>query len=300
VSLALVKEIRRVRDTYSQTSRRREVSPDPATFAHQVSIAPDIWQAEVLASDHPRKILCCGRQTGKSTVAAILALHKALTVPSSTVLVVAPGERQAKLLFSKAASLYRKAGYPLPAHSERRTGLELSNGSIVEALPAVERTTRGYSVDLLIVDEAAGVPDYDYYGLLPSLIATRGEQVLLSTPRGKRGFFHEIWHSEISTRVENSDSAPTISPRGEISDSTTSDRSEILDWLRVMVRSDEVSRIREEDLETFKATMPEQFFRQEFFCEFLDTEGSLFSYDDIEAALAAGEGLQAIEVEDEW
>jgi hypothetical protein len=104
------------------------------------------------------------------------------------VLVVAPGERQAKLLFSKAASLYRQAGYPLPAHSERRTGLELSNGSIIEALPAVERTVRGYSVDLLVVDEAAAVPDLDYHGILPALIATQGEQVLLSTPRGKRGF----------------------------------------------------------------------------------------------------------------
>jgi hypothetical protein len=266
--LALVKEIRRVRDTY-HVSRRREIPDDPVEFARFVDVVPDEWQAEVLASKHRRKMLCCGRQVGKTTVAAILSLHKALTVPGATVLILAPGERQAKILFGKAASLYRRAGYPLPAHSERRTGLELSNGSIIEALPAVERTTRGYSVDLLIVDEAAALPDLDYYGILPALIATRGEQVLLSTPRGKRGFFHELWHG------------------GD-------------DWLRVMVRSDEVSRIRPEDLEIFRRTMPEEFFRQEFFCEFLDTEGSLFSYDDIEAALAAGEGLQAIEVEDEW
>ena len=239
----------------------------------QLGIYPDDWQIEVLASDHPRKILCCGRQTGKSTVGAVLGVHKALTRPGSTVLVVAPGERQAKLLFSKAASLYRQAGYPLPAHSERRTGLELSNGSIIEALPAVERTTRGYSVDLLVVDEAAAVPDQDYHGILPALIATQGEQVLLSTPRGKRGFFHEIWHG------------------GPAAD----------DWLRMMIRSDEVSRIRPEDLEGFRHTMPEQFFRQEFYCEWLDTEGGLFSYDDIEAALTLGEGVSALEIgDDEW
>jgi hypothetical protein len=185
------------------------------------------------------------------------------------VLVVAPGERQAKLLYQKAARLYEKAGYPLPAHSHRRTGLELANGSIIEALPAVERTTRGYSVDLLVVDEAAAVPDMDYHGILPALIATQGEQVLLSTPRGRRGFFWELWHSD--------------------------------DWQRVMVRSDEVGRIRQEDLAVFKATMPEQFFRQEFYCEWLETEGSLFSYDDIQAALAAGEDIAAIEIgDDEW
>ena len=268
---ALERELRRLEiSERSEIVERSTIPAYPVEFAISVGIEPDPWQIEVLASDHPRKILCCGRQTGKSTVAAILAIHKALTQPGSTVLVVAPGERQAKLLFSKALSLYRQAGYPLPAHSERRTGLEISNGSVIEALPAVERTTRGYSVDLLVVDEAAGVPDMDYHGILPALIATRGEQVLLSTPRGKRGFFHELWHSAD-------------------------------DWMRVMVRSDEVGRIRDEDLEVFRRTMPQQFFRQEFYCEWLETEGSLFSYDDIEAALAAGEDVAAIEIgDDEW
>jgi hypothetical protein len=266
---ALERELRRLEAT-RESSLRKEIPAYPVEFAMSVGIEPDEWQVPLLASDHPRKILCCGRQTGKSTVGAVLAIHKALTQPGSTVLVVAPGERQAKLLFQKAARLYEKAGYPLPAHSHRRTGLELANGSIIEALPAVERTTRGYSVDLLICDEAAAVPDMDYHGILPALIATQGEQVLLSTPRGKRGFFWELWHSDD-------------------------------DWQRTMVRSDEVARIRPEDLEVFRATMPEQFFQQEFFCEWLDTEGSLFSYDDIEAALAAGEDVAAIEIgDDEW
>jgi hypothetical protein len=266
---ALERELARV-ESRRQVSFQNDIPDYPVEFAVSLGLEPDPWQVEVLASEHPRKSLCSGRQTGKSTVGAVLAVHKALTRPGSTVLVVAPGERQAKLLFSKAASLYRQAGYPLPAHSERRTGLELSNGSIVEALPAVERTTRGYSVDLLVVDEAAAVPDMDYHGILPALIATQGEQVLLSTPRGKRGFFHELWHSED-------------------------------DWQRIIVRSDEVGRIRDEDLEVFRRTMPEQFFRQEFYCEWLETEGSLFSYDDIEAALVAGEDVAAIEIgDDQW
>jgi hypothetical protein len=217
-------------------------------------------------------------------------------VPGSTVLVVAPGERQAKLLFSKARRLYEQAGHPLPARSQRRTGLELANGSIIEALPAVERTTRGYSVDLLVVDEAAAVADMDYHGILPALIATQGEQVLLSTPRGKRGFFHEIWQSaDIVSALSAGDTMSAPEDAGDIV-------SPADDWLRIMVRSDEVGRIRSADLEVFRATMPEQFFQQEFFCEWLDTEGSLFSYDDIQAALAAGEDVAAMEIGggDEW
>jgi hypothetical protein len=266
---ALERELRKI-EAKQQIPERAEISSYPVEFAISLGIEPDPWQIEVLASEHPRKILCCGRQTGKSTVGAILAIHRALTHPRSTVLIVAPGERQAKLLFQKAARLYEAAGYPLPAHSQRRTGLELANGSVIEALPAVERTTRGYSVDLLVVDEAAAVADVDYHGILPALIATQGEQVLLSTPRGKRGFFWELWHSDE-------------------------------DWQRMMVRSDEVERIRPEDLEVFRSTMPDEYFRQEFFCEFLDTEGSLFGYDDIQMALAAGEDVQAIEIgDDEW
>jgi hypothetical protein len=264
---ALERELRKLEST-RQIGERSPIPAYPVEFAMSLGIEPDPWQIEVLASDHPRKILCCGRQTGKSTVGAVLALHRALTRPGSTVLIVAPGERQAKLLFSKAKRYYEMAGHPLSAHSERRTGLELGNGSIIEALPAVERTTRGYSVDLLVVDEAAAVPDEDYFGILPALIATQGDQVLLSTPRSKRGFFFELWHGAE-------------------------------DWQRMMVRSNEVDRIRPEDLDVFRSTMPEQFFRQEFYCEWLDTEGSLFSSEDIEAALAAGEGVEAIQMGDE-
>jgi hypothetical protein len=208
---SILRDIQRIREARLPENRTVPIPAYPVEFAMSVGIEPDDWQIAVLASDHPRKILCCGRQTGKSTVGAVLAVHKALSTPGATVLVVAPGERQAKLLFSKARRLYELAGHPLPAHSERRTGLELSNGSIIEALPAVERTTRGYSVDLLICDEAAAVQDVDYHGILPALIATQGEQVLLSTPRGKRGFFYEIWHSSPPPATsENGKRSPNV------------------------------------------------------------------------------------------
>jgi hypothetical protein len=45
--------------------------------------------------------------------------------------------------------------------------------------------------------------------------------------------------------------------------------------------------------------MPEQYFEQEFYCAWLDIEGALFGYDDIEAALAAGEEVEPIQMGDE-
>ncbi len=267
----LLKEVARIRER--DGGGRRPIPKKPEEFAASVGFGPDRWQEEVLRSRHPRKILCCARQSGKTSVAALLAVYKALTSAGSTVLIVAPGERQAKILFSKAASFYRRAGSPYGSISDRRTGLELGNGSVIEALPAVERTVRGYSADLLLLDEAAGVPDHDYFGLLPTLVATKGDQILLSTPRGKRGFFSDIWHDEASG------------------------------FEKVMVTADDVPhRITEQDLAPFRKRMPKEFFEQEFFCAFLDIEGSLFATADVEAALAAGEDIEAIHFEgdDQW
>ena len=270
-----VKEVRRVREAVATHfgATRQSVPESPVAFASEcLGFTLDDWQTEVLEEDNPRKILLAGRQVGKSTLGGILACHKALSSPGSTVLLTAPSERQSKLLMRKVSQFYRMAGYPLAASSERKTGLELSNGSIVEAVPAVERTTRGYSVDLLIVDEAAAVPDADYFAILPALIATRGEQLILSTARGKRGFYFETYTS--------------ASEAG---------------WYEKTIRSDQVpDRIHAEDLEAFRKSMPAEFFEQEFLCRFLDTEGSLFSYEDIHAALEAGENIEAIKDDDIW
>jgi Terminase large subunit, T4likevirus-type, N-terminal len=244
---------------------RGRVPDDPVGFAETVGFEPDDWQAEILLrEEHPRKLLLCGRQTGKTSVAALLGLHKALTRPASTVLIVAPTERQAKIAFSHASTFYRRAGAPIGLRSDRRTGMELHNGSVVECMAAIERTVRGHSIDLLICDEAAAIMDHDYHGILPGLIATRGEQILLSTPRGRRGFFHERWSSEDEG------------------------------WFKRSVRSDEVDRIRAEDLETFRRVMPLDVYEQEFELKWLDTAGGLFSYSDIERALEAGEEIEAI------
>ena len=82
----------------------------------------------------------------------------------------------------------------MPADSYRKLGMELINGSRIEALPGTEKTIRGFSgVDLLIVDEAARVADELYYAVRPMLAVSGGRLMMLSTPFGKRGVFYEEW-----------------------------------------------------------------------------------------------------------
>jgi tRNA(Met) C34 N-acetyltransferase TmcA len=132
------------------------IPEDRLEFAHALGIVPDPWQEQLLKSEASRLLLNCSRQSGKSTMAAILALHQALDRPGSLVLILAPAERQAKELFSKVAEAYRTLGHIIPAESYRKLGMELTNSSRIEALPGTEKTIRGFSgVDLLLVDEAS-------------------------------------------------------------------------------------------------------------------------------------------------
>jgi phage terminase large subunit-like protein len=159
---SLRREVSRLRER--GVSRQHAIPTDRAEFARAVGLGYlDPWQAALLRSHSARVLLNCSRQSGKSTMAAILALHQALTDTLSLVLILAPAERQAKELFSKVTTAYQALGHAIPADSYRKLGMELANGSRIEALPGTEKTIRGFSgVDLLVVDEAFRVTDELY------------------------------------------------------------------------------------------------------------------------------------------
>lgn len=115
-----------------------------------IDFVPDDAQARVLNSDARRVLLCCSRQFGKSTTAALLAARTALATPKATIVCVSPTLRQ-------SGELIRKVREFLGIQSSG-LNLQLPNGSRILAAPARQATVRGYSaVNLLIVDEAAQV-----------------------------------------------------------------------------------------------------------------------------------------------
>ncbi|MFN0166443.1 MAG: hypothetical protein ACKV22_08430 [Bryobacteraceae bacterium] len=161
---------------------------NPSWFARlALGFSPDPHQERVLTSLHPRRALCCSRQWGKSTLAAVLAVHRLVYgPPGNTSVIVAPALRQSRELLRKMRSFVRTLGFRPRGDGDNPHSLMLPNASRVVAVPARDATTRGFSsVSLLILDEAARIPDFVYYAFRPMLAVSQGDLLALSTPAGR-------------------------------------------------------------------------------------------------------------------
>jgi hypothetical protein len=220
--------------------------PPGLSVMHGLGMEPDPWQVDVLESKHARLLLNCCRQAGKSTVVAILGLAEAVFVPGTKVLLVSRSHRQSRELFRLVADFYGRMGSPMKRRQTQEE-LELSSGSRVVCLPCREDTIRGYAhINLLIMDEAARVPDDLYRAVRPMLAVSQGRMICLSTPFGKRGFFYEAWTGGGA------------------------------DWQRIEVPAEKVPRIGAAFLAEERRALGEAWFRQEYQCQFQAGEGLVF------------------------
>jgi hypothetical protein len=163
---------------------------DRVAFTEKLGIVPDGWQEDFLRSSADRVLLNCSRQSGKSTMSAVIALHRALYHPGSLVLCLAPALRQPQELFAKIAGFYRDLGRPVAPQGERKLSLELENDSRIITLPGSEKTIRGFSgAALLLVDEASRVDDALYFAIRPMLAVSGGSLMMLSHPLASVGCF---------------------------------------------------------------------------------------------------------------
>jgi len=229
----------------------------PLELAVELGINLDQWQSDAVTTNVHDVLLLVTRQGGKGEVATLLALDKILNDPGSTVVVVSRADRQAKRLLRRIKKRYRMLGDVPSAISDSQYALELRNGSEILALPGSEETIRGIeAVDLLIIDEAALVPDDLFAAVYPMLATTDGRCVAMSTPRGQRGWFHHEW-------VSGGD-----------------------EWHRARVTWEQITRFKPEWIARTRRRLGEFMFAQEFNCEFKDTDDQLYPTELVQAAMS--------------
>jgi len=224
-----------------------------AGFARErLGLDLDTAQEAALESTSKQVLLNCTRQWGKSTVTAAKALYTAVSQKGSLVLVVSPSGRQSGEFIRKVKTMVQRLGEKVRGDGNNRWSVALKSGSRIVGLPASEATVRGFSsAALVVVDEAARVRDEMYEAVSPALAVTEGEMWLLSTPKGKRGYFYRMWEHG-----------------GK-------------DWERVRVTGPECGRIQPRFLEREKARMGEAKFRAEYLCEFNEDGDAVFREEDI-------------------
>ena len=156
----------------------------------------DDWQKEFIETKGDR-VLCCGRQVGKSEICGIDAGEYAMKNKNKTILMIAPTERQAFSLFNKTLDYlmrnYRsfiKKGKDRPT----KTKIFLNNGAKIYCLPTglSGLGIRFLTVHKLYADEASRIPEEVWTAVTPMMLTTGGEMTLLSTPAGPDGYFADI------------------------------------------------------------------------------------------------------------
>ena len=140
------------------------------------------------------------RQSGKTMTIAIFSILHALLHPDNQLLIVAPTDEQASLLFNKIRNWL--VSRPVLKTTYSRMSMRevhFKNGSQIKSITTGDygTTIRGHTADVLILEECAFIKDEIYTSVLrPLILATKGKIIGISTPHGNIGFFYRHFHSD--------------------------------------------------------------------------------------------------------
>jgi len=231
---------------------RDKLRQDPVVFAEVVlGFRAFHYQAELLRCRSKRIVACWARQTGKTTAIAVKVVHYAFTNADTTTLIVSRGLRQSMIMFGVIERFV--LAHPVLRRSivkSTRTAIQLTNGSQIVALPCGPdgASLRGYTAHLVVMDEAAFMPeDVIASVIFPMLATTDGTAVMLSTPWGRDHIFYRSFKSP--------------------------------NYWSQHVRAEECPRISKEFLEEQRDGIGDLRYRMEYEAEFVEGENSFFSQD---------------------
>ncbi len=212
------------------------------------------YQEKVLLDDSRRIIVCAGRQVGKSTVISMKALWKAWCFDKQDIMITAPTERQAEIVYEKIYETI--SANPVMYNDTSKFTMretKFRNGSVIRCLPSgyTGDTIRGYTCDMIIVDEAQSVPDDVFVSIIPAVMVKGGQMILLGTPgRGRTGYFWQAWNDS--------------------------------EWSKHRVTSYESPFIEKEEIESFRKVKGEVAFKREIMAEFIDADDMFFDLNVID------------------
>jgi hypothetical protein len=196
---------------------------DAAFLSSAYGLTPDPWQFTVLdgwlgrRKDGRWSAGRCGlavpRQNGKNGVIEIRELYGMVAL-GEKFLHTAHEVKTARKAFQRLASFFENPNYPelvaLVKEIRRTNGQEaivLTNGGSVEFVARTRGSGRGYTVDVLVVDEAQELTDEQLEALLPTISAAPlgdPQIIFTGTPPGP-GVHGEVFTRTRDAGVEGKD-----------------------------------------------------------------------------------------------
>lgn len=224
-------------------------------FERFVESDADPWQRQVLLSSASTMALRVCRQAGKSCCLATLAIIEMRQ--GGTVLVICPAERQARELARKVREYLPKTD--LRVERSTQTEIECSNGARLICVPSTGASIRGFTVSLLLIDEAAFCDEESLIAVLP-MVTDGGRTIFASTPAGRQGMFASLF----------------LDPKPGVE--------------RIVVRGTDIPRLADR-VERLRIALPPTKFRQEVEVEMLGGGENYFDIAAIEKAVSPMEAL---------
>ena len=245
---------------------QQKLRESPALFTEKIlDVSPYPYQQEILDSNKERIAFVSGRQCGKTTIMSWLAIHEFTMYPGREILLVAPTARQAQNFLRKLkAEIQEWIDNPDDYGLEDITKSRIigKNGSRIMALPALEETIRGLTINSAYIDEAAFIDRHIFTSVISPMQATKeGRMMIASTPWGKEGYLYTRFNPD-------------------------HDNSEVSDmWLTKQVTSMENPDIPSWQIKEWRQDMTQMEFEREVLGQFTDKKNAFFKNRDINASL---------------
>jgi hypothetical protein len=164
------------------------------------------YQKEMLVSfaDNRFNVIATARQAGKSTVTCAFILWYIIFHPEKTVALLANKGETAREILGRIQLAYQHLPRWLQQGVKEwnKGSMELENNSRVLASATSSDAIRGYSINLLFIDEAAFIENWDTFftSVYPTISSGKESKIILvSTPNGLNHFY-AIWTNAIEKR----------------------------------------------------------------------------------------------------
>lgn len=243
----------------------RTASPTPLRQPAPKIELPPLHPAQQKVADHPArfKVVCCGRQWGKTLLGATVCVAAALE--GGDVWWVAPSFPIGELGWKEIDNLCRQINQGIGGvRFEGRPVFRITlptGGSIQLRSADNPDSLRGATLDGVVFDEAAQAKPVAWPTLEPTLTIRGGWALFISTPRGQN-WFHDLYQ----------------------------DAAVLEDWERWQLPSGSSPFMSKSALEKARQIQGSLYFSQEYEAEFISSGSGVFQSDWIQRYYTRTEG----------